>query len=336
MIETAMPFARRHTAILLMLINTLCWGAALPFVKPALELTTPYQHLFMRYIIAGGLTFPVIIWYLYKQPLLWKSLPRIFALETLGTVITLSLLYEGLSRTSALHAGIITTAAPVFIVLGGVFFLGERQKKREWLGLLLSLSGTLLLTIYSSWQDLGAAGSLLLFGNILLMGQNISDATFFLAAKKNYTPLPKIFVTAVSFWVGMIGFALLSMVKLRTGPITFLLDTSADFTQPPVAFAALYMAIFGSIIGLTTYIAGQNLMEASEASLFRYLQPLVYVPLAVFFLHEPFDRLTALALLIITSGVLIARYEGALRAPTQKAALNKHKHHGVRKRLKKN
>jgi drug/metabolite transporter (DMT)-like permease len=304
-----MRLPRRTTAVILLLINTICWGAALPLVKPALDLTTPFQHLFSRYVIACLLTLPVLIWYLYKQPELIKSIGKIVRLETIGTVLTLSLVYEGLARTSALEANIITTAAPVFIITGGVLFLHEKQSKREWIGLFTAILGTLILVLHSGWNTLQMTGALLLTGNILLVLQNVSEAGFLIMAKKKYAKLPKLFVTIVSFWVGLLGFALLGMLRLQLTPTAFFLETWNDFQQPAVAFAALYMAVFGSIVGLTAYIAGQNLIEASEASIFRYLQPLIYIPLAVYFLGESFNWITGIALGYIFVGVVLAEYQ---------------------------
>jgi len=303
-----MRLPKRTLAIILLLINTICWGAALPFVKPALEITTPFQHLFTRYVIACLLTLPLLFWYLRKQPKLFKSIRKIVILELIGTILTLTLVYEGLARTTALEANIITTAAPVFIVLGGILFLHEKQTKREWIGLFTSLLGTLILVTHAGWNTLQITGSLFITGNVLLVLQNVSEAGFLLAAKKRYTSLPKMFVTTVSFWVGLIGFGILGMLKMRLGPLEFLADTWADFQQPTAAFAAIYMAIFGSIIGLTAYIAAQNLIEASEASIFRYLQPLVYIPLAVGLLGERFTVVTALSLALILLGVYLAEY----------------------------
>ena len=68
----------------------------------------------------------------------------------------------------------------------------------------------------------------------------------------------------------------------------------------------IYGAIFGSIIGLTTYIKGQDGIEASEASLFTYLQPAIYIPLGYFLLQESASLLQIFSLLIIIFGVYIA------------------------------
>ena len=66
------------------------------------------------------------------------------------------------------------------------------------------------------------------------------------------------------------------------------------------------MAIFGSIIGFTAYLKGQEGIEASEATLFTYLQPLIYIPMGILLLHENVSLIQIISLMIILIGVLIA------------------------------
>lgn len=115
-----------------MLLNTICWGAALPLVKPGLEVTTPFRFLFFRFTAATLIILPFLIWQLWKKPQLLTAVPKIIGLELIGTTLALSLLYVGLNHTSALEASLLTTTAPLFITLGGVIFLRERQEKHEW------------------------------------------------------------------------------------------------------------------------------------------------------------------------------------------------------------
>lgn len=66
------------------------------------------------------------------------------------------------------------------------------------------------------------------------------------------------------------------------------------------------MAIPGSILGLTLYLYGQDKIEASEASLFTYLQPAFAIPASILLLSESISLLELLATGIIITGVIIA------------------------------
>ncbi len=290
-----------------LLINTVTWGAALVVVKPAFEVTTPFRFLLYRFCLAGFLSLPVLIYFLRKKAWPIKTIATIVGLELIGTTLSLSLLYLGLARTSAIEASLITTTTPIFITLFAVFYLKEKQQLHENIGLLIAFVATTALIIIPALHN-GASvltgGSLL--GNALVILQNIATAVYFIVAKKQYQKLPKFFVTTISFYVGIVSFGALSIFESWRSGIHLLNSINLDLSSPSVWIAAGYMAIFGSIIGLTAYIKGQAAIEASEASFFWYLQPLVYVPLAVLVLREQISLLQLVLLGGILLGVVVA------------------------------
>jgi drug/metabolite transporter (DMT)-like permease len=307
---------RRWRAYSFLLINTVVWGAAMIAVKPALDFTTPFRYLFYRYVFACLASLPFLFYY---WPHLKKNLqliPKVGVLEILGTTIALGMLYAGLARTSAIEASLLTTVVPFFVTLGGILFLKEKQERHEWWGLILALLGTLLLTCLPLLMSDTARLTFSLSGNLLIIGQNCAIAAYYLLAKHHYSKQPKLLVATLGFYVGLVTFFILSLFELLAGGLSDLSATSLlphwwsvvqnDLTHWQVWMAALYMAIFGSIIGLTAYIEGQDGIEASEASLFTYLQPLVYLPLGVFLLGEPLYGLQLVALIIILGGVFVA------------------------------
>lgn len=299
-----MRLAPRTVGVIFLLINVVVWGAALPVVKPALSVTTPTNFLLYRYFFASLLSLPILVYYLYRQPKLWRIVPRVAAIEILGTVVALAILYEGLARTTSLEASLVVTTLPVFVTIGGIFFLRERESRREWAGLALAVLGTLVLTLEPIWQNGGLRGSISLSGNLLILVYNFATTGYLLLAKKYYQRWPKFFVTTVSFWLGLAAFGALAF--LREG--LTLAVIRQELAHPAVAFASLYMATFGSIIGLTAYIIGQSKVEASEASVFTYLEPLIYVPLAVLVLQEPVTPASIAAIALITAGVALAEF----------------------------
>lgn len=287
-------------------LNTIVWGAAFIVVKPALTDTTPFRYLLYRFVFAAILSLPILFHYWSKIKDKKKIITKISLLELIGTTLSLGLLYIGLNKTSAIEAGFITTTTPIFIVLAGIIYLKEKVEKHEWLGLILSFMGTALLTALPVFLNGNSFDGLSLDGNLLIIGQNIAIAIYYVLAKKHYKKLPKLFVASISFYVGVTTFFLLSMLELNFSISSFTAAVINDFSSTSVWFATLYMAIFGSIIGFTAYIKGQDGIEASEAGLFTYLQPLIYVPLGIIFLHERIHPLQILSLVIIFAGVYIA------------------------------
>ncbi len=291
----------RWLAYLFLIINTICWGAALVLVKPAFDYTTPYRFLFYRYLFASFLFALPYLWIKRKQ-LNKKVLTTVIGVELLGTVLNLTILYIGLSLTSAIEASLIGTAGPVFITLAGILFLKERQEKSEWLGLSLSLLGTILIVLTNHQQT----DQISLAGNLLVVAYNLLNAVYLILAKKYYHQLDKKLVGAISFVTGLAAFSLIIAFnqQFQLGELFNLIQQ--EWQHRPVLLASLYMAIPGSVIGLISYIEGQDRIEASEASLFVYLQPLIYLPLGLILLQEKIFTQQLVGLGLILLGVIVA------------------------------
>lgn len=299
--------SKRFKSYFLMFISTIAWGALLPISKLGFNDSeiTPFRYLFYRFLLAGILSIPIIIHYLGKIKNKWRTIRTIILLEIIETSIALSLLYVGLSRTTALETNLISTSLPLFIIFGGIVFLKEHQDRREWIGLSLAFLGTILIALEPLWMS-GQQLSASVGGNFLVIGYNVLSAIYFILAKKHYKKIPKLFVSSVSFFVGIITFAILSLVELNFNLALLSNNMAIELSSPLVLGVVIYAAIFGSIIGLTTYIEGQNGIEASEASLFTYLQPIVFIPLGYILLKESVTTLQILSLLIVVCGVYIA------------------------------
>lgn len=309
----------RMTSYLFLLINTITWGLALVIVKPSLEFTTPFRYLLYRYCIAAILSVPILLYYWPKVKNKLTAIKKVALVEFFGTGVALGLLYLGLAKTSAIEASFLTTTTPIFVVLAGIIFLQEKQEKNEWLGLLVAFAGTTLLAFFPVILNGMTPAGLSLEGNLLILFGNIATAIGMILAKKHYKNIPKFFATSIGFYFGIVVFLFLSIAELLfTAPASqvtgldstviqhFIQVVIRDLSQTSVLFAAVYMALFGSIIGLTAYIKGQDGIEASEASLFWYLQPLVFVPAGVLFLQEEVHFLQIISMILIFIGVYIA------------------------------
>lgn len=289
---------KRTKAYLALLANSAIWGTAIPLVKLALPFTTAFRWLFYRYLIAAPLSLPIIIHYL-RQKKYHRHLGTIIGLELIGTTAVLGILYTALNITSALDATLIVDSGPIFVILGGVLFLGEREDRHEWIGLVIATIGTLMITIEPLLNSFVNGHHSSLLGNVMLIGHNLLWAAYILLAKKLYKKIPKMLVTAISFWVGLVSFGVLSYFS----PAGLVLT---DLTNLKVLFTAFYMAVPGSIIALTLYLYGQNLIEASEATMFYYLQPLIAIPLSIWLLGDKLTWPIIVGIILLGIGVYLA------------------------------
>lgn len=286
----------RRLAYLALLYNAIIWGAAFPIVKPVFEFLTPLQYLFFRYLTAGIFSLPIFVYfYIKKQPKISKLVKPVL-LELIGLAFPIMILYEGLARTSALEASLIGATGPIFVVLGGVMFLSERQTKREWQGLALSLLGSIILILEPLWNGHGLIGSDL-SGNLLILLYNIVWTAYALTAKRFYGAKPPL--------------SLISLTYLGTATIYGVLLASQGMLPSPwiltsnsyLLFPVLYMAIPGGILANIFYLYAASKIEVSEANLFTYLNGVVAIPAAFLLLGEKPSLTTLVAIIIIAYGV---------------------------------
>ena len=297
-----------------LLLNAIIWGAAFVIIKPAYEYTTPFRFLFYRFLIAGLIGSPLFLYYLHKTKDVWKQIKTVSLIEVLGIPLALGFLYTGLERTTTIEAGFLTTTVPIFVVLFGVWFLHEREEKTEAEGLGIAFLGALLLTFTPLLFGEARVEGVSLTGNVYILAHNIIIASYYVLAKKYYQTMNKFFVASISFFVGIFSFFLLSLSELSFSVSAFWQVVQTDLVQPSVQLASLYMGILGSVVAFTAYIIGQDGVEASEATLFSYLQPLVYVPLGIFLLGESIHWQQAIALVLIAIGVALGEWRRKKKA----------------------
>lgn len=270
----------------------------MPVVKPALEIISPYQFLFLRFLLATPLMAPVLLVSKYRQ-LIKKHFHQLIAYG-LGSTAVLILVYLGLERTSSLEASFISNLSPLVLTILGIALLREKEEANEWRGLALASVGTTMIILEPLFNG-GGAEKISVVGNLLVLLFVLSDALVTLVVKVTGSKIPKILVSAFNAWVGMV---VLSIGLVATGQLP---SVEATF-HPASLLAVIYMGTVGTVIAFRLYHLGFQLIEASEAGLFAYLRPLVYVPLGVIWLKEEVTGLQVIGLFISFAGVALAEY----------------------------
>lgn len=300
---------RRKLAYFALIVVAVVWGGALPVVKPALEFINPFQFLIGRYLVASVVSLPVLVLLLKKYKPNSKTLITIVLMEAAVLVLGHYLLYEGLDRTTSLEASLIAGSSPIFITLGGILLLKEREEKHEWLGLIVALIGTLMVTLEPLISSAGTLSLSSFSGNLMVLMYVFIWTGYLLIAKKVYAKVPKDLIGFVSPLVGSVG-----MLAVNSAVIPGdVLPSMEVVLKLPVAMSLVYMGVLGSLLAVPLMVYGNDRIEASEASLFSYLQPLVYIPLSIFWLKEASSSIVWVALGLIAIGVYMAE-----RRPSKK------------------
>lgn len=285
----------RRKAYLALTFCAIIWGAAFPVVKPALSFVSPTGFLYLRFFVATLVALPILLSFWFKIRPKASYIIKVLLIESIQ-LLSLPVLYLGLEQTSALEASLIGATGPIFVILGGIVFLRERESKREWQGLALSLTGSLILILEPLWNGHGFAGSSFV-GNLYILLYNLLYTVYALIAKKFYRKSPPLYLGGLIYLEAMVIFAVL---LLATGSLPSL---SLILTQPAVTVATLYMGIPGSILAFACYLYGASRIEVSEANLFTYLNGIVAIPAAFLLLGETPSLTSLVAVSIVAYGV---------------------------------
>jgi len=295
----------RLKAYLALTLVSLLWGVASPVIKYTLNYLSPYSFLFWRFLLVSIIFLPFFFYFLKKQPIKAKDLPWLIVLEFLGTPLNLILLFVGYEKTTSMDGVLISATAPIFIAIGGALFLKEKVTKIERIGLAIAVLGSLITISQPIFEGNLLKGSLA--GNFLVFLSVIVWVAYVLGYKKRSFKYHPVISTAIGFFIGLVTIFPLVIIKENS--------TIFNFSFLIFNFNALlgvgYMVVFSSVIAYTLYEYGLSLIEASEATIFAYLQPIFAAPVAMLWLGERITLPFILGAIVIATGVFISNYRGS-------------------------
>lgn len=289
------------------------WGIGGVVIKYTLAFFDPVVFLTYRFFIASLVLIP-LLFITHKH--LWQSLSQLTSRQwlllsiggLLGTTVQLLLLFSGLRLTTAMDGILISSTSPILTAIAGFLFLKEHITKREKIGLAIAAVGSIIVVL----QPIISSGRIFsgsTLGNLLVLAANLAWVAYIILTKTqlrhHQTPL---FLVTFNFFIGLVS---MSLILLLTHSPSHLLAIS----QLPIAghLGVLYMALISGALAYTLYHRAERSIEASEADVFIYLQPLFGLPLAYFWLREPITIPFLISCAVITVGVSLAQIKTSRR-----------------------
>jgi drug/metabolite transporter (DMT)-like permease len=305
-----MPAATKgHTiGLIAIFLNVIFWGIAPAVIKLALDVIPAHVFLYYRFVAVVAICLPFVILFksifnTVKKP---KDLLELVGVGLLTNPLSLWILFIGLSYTTSASAAVIASTIPLLVIAASAIFLKEKITLFEIVGSLIATVGTVFIIFDTPVQT---AASNPLLGNVLVFLYNILWTIGILLMKQRAQKHHP-FVFGFTGWVT--GMIVMGIVTAIASPVYFLRPLM--LTQLPQAFwPILYMAVFGSIIAFTAYQVAQKYIPAGEVSIFTYLEPLVTLPLSLFWLREQISFIFLIGCAVIVVGVVIAEWHGSSR-----------------------
>jgi drug/metabolite transporter (DMT)-like permease len=290
----------------------LVWGSTYLAIRIGLETIPPFFMSGMRYLSAGAILYAWARLNGAPCPRLvhWRSALVVGALLLLvgnGGVVWSE------QRISSGLAALFVASEPLWIVLLQSFGpLGRRPSGRAVAGVALGLAGIVLLI--GPWNL--KSGGVDLLGAAAVLVAAFSWAAGSLWSRQARLPEVPLLATAIQM---LAGGALLTLAGFLTGE-------SARFAPGDVsarsALALLYLMVFGSLVGYTTYIWLLRVGDPSRVSTYAFVNPVVAVFLGWALAGEIVTlRMLAAAAVIVAAVVLITLPEGASAAAFRQAVV---------------
>lgn len=290
----------RKKAYIQLLIVAAIWGCASSVIKFTLDGFSPTIFLTYRFFLSSVVALIIFAAIGVKIPKNPKILLLTLFNGFLISTVSLGLLFLGTNKTTAIDSNLISAMAPIIIAVASVFFLKERVTKRESIGILIALAGTLItvidpVLIFKNGFS-GLTGNLLVFASVI-----VTAATAIIAKILLRNNVDVIFSTNVSFIVGFITMLPFSLPKILNSKFSVI-------TSVPISYhlGVLYMAAISGTLAYFLWQKAQKSIEVSEANLVEYLYPVFGAPLSIIWLGEKIDTPYVIGCVIIIVGVLLA------------------------------
>lgn len=209
--------------------------------------------------------------------------------------------YVGYYHTTAGNAAILQAGAPVMVALTARFYLGERLRPLQWVGVAASALGVLL--VVTSGRLAALRIEELRAGDFITVASLTGWAVYTVYGKRVLGTLSPALATTGAYVVGTL---LIYPTALLAAPL---------YPPPRLAsvvgwFVVFYQGLIGAVAHVWWYRAVQ-LVGPSRSAIFMNLQPIVGIALAAALLREPigFWQILGAACVLFGVGLTTARGE---------------------------
>jgi len=280
-----------HVALLAV---ALIYGASYSIAKSVMpDLIAPFGFILLRVILGTLIFFTILRQQGIERIKSKRDYLRLAVCGLFGIAANQLLFFKGLSMTSTISASVLMTSNPVIVLALSYFILKESVSAKKVIGVVLGLSGAILLIFRGeiNWQE----GAFL--GNFLILMNSTCYAMYLILVKPlmyRYKAL-----TVIS-WVFLFG----SFVVIPFG-FRELIDVSWS-TLPFRAWLSIsYIVIFTTVFAYLLNAWSLKFVNPTTVSYYIYLQPIFASLIALFMLEEKLETGMIIFTMMIFTGIYL-------------------------------
>lgn len=275
---------------ILFIVLSLIWGSSFILMKLGLQQLSSYQVAALRIVSSGAILLPITVKYIRRIPA--KKLLLVFLSGTLGSLLPAFLFCLAEEKIDSALAGTLNALTPVFVIITGVIFFNAKIASNKIIGILIALTGCILLLFSKSLLQTNPHFSSLFLVILatILYGFNVNMVS------KNLLHIPSLQIAAVALSLNALP-AL--MVLILTGYFSMPLYSSAILTATG---ASILLGLMGTAIATIIFYILVKRAGIIFATMVTYGIPFVAIAWGIFY-GEIFGWRQFFCLIIILAGV---------------------------------
>lgn len=288
------------TAVLLTL-PPIMWAGNAVVGRMVSGLVPPITLNFLRWALAFLILLPLAGWVLGPASGLWTHWRRFTVLGLLGVGCYNALQYLALKTSSPLNVTLMASSIPVWMVLVGWLWFGQRITYRQLAGIVLSVAGVVLVLCRGQLAVLTRFH--LVPGDLFMLVAAFAWAIYSWLLTRS--PEPSRWRNNWSaFLLAQVTFGLFWSGIFAAGEWA---STDAHIVWGwPLAAALLYVGFGPAVLAYCSWGLGVQRVGPNIAGFFSNLAPLFAALMSAAFLGEPPQPYHAVAFVLIVSGIVVA------------------------------
>ena len=282
--------------ILLALGATIIWSWNFIIARGLHDAIPPFTLSFLRWFVAFIVIAPFAVKYFIKDFSVIKSNYKyIFITSFLGITLFNTLVYIAGHSTEAINLSLIAITSPVFIIILSLIFYNEKINFLNTLGIVLTLSGVVMLICKGSLEVLLNVSFSI--GDFWMLAASIVFAIYSLLLKIKPQGIGVMSFLFATFGLGLIMLIPFLLYDLNSAQI------SLNFTT---IMSVLYVGIFASVAGFFMWSKAVEFIGASKSGIIYYSLPLFSTLWAILLLGEKVQVIHFICMALIVTGIYIA------------------------------
>ncbi len=287
--------------ICLAVLSTMIWAGNYVISKGVSQLVGPISLAFFRWSLASLIIIPIAWSSFQKEKQFIKAnLRYLFWVALLGITLFNTCIYISGHYTSAINMALIgTTSSPIFAILLAAIFLKEKINASRLIGLILCITGILILLSKGSFEKLLA----LRFGigDLWILAAGFCFAVYSVLVRKKPSNISSLHFLMLIFTMGALMLFPFFLIENWIMP-------KPQFT-PVLLGSIVYIGLGTSVVAYLCWNIALQKLGTSRTILFANLTPIFSTMEAVLILGEKFTSIHIISGSLVIGGLIIANLQ---------------------------